>query len=146
MIPDIEDRMDLTIVLHALIVQGRRERSSSTGFHRWDCVGLTKLLKPRAKRQRQRIYGPEVQDVVLAVRHALFGACGELVQPVLALMADKLVDCRELGRPSPETMVLLAQVSLSTVKRMFEEDHERSYEKLKLHGSMTHQVNSSKLR
>jgi hypothetical protein len=34
-------------------------------------------------------------------------------------------------------MVLLGRVSLSTVKRMLEEDHDRSYEHLKLHGSMT---------
>jgi hypothetical protein len=94
--------------------------------------------KPPTKRQRLRVYGPEVQDVVLAVRRALFGACGELVQPVLVSMAEKLVACRELARPRPETTVLLARVSLSTVKRMFEEDHDRSYEKLKLHGGMTH--------
>jgi hypothetical protein len=37
--------------------------------------------KPPVKRLRKRIYGPEVRDLVLAVRRALFGACRELVQP-----------------------------------------------------------------
>jgi hypothetical protein len=98
---------------------------------------LTKL-KPKQKRLRQRIYGPEVQDVVIAVRHALSGACGELVQPDLITMTDKLVSCRELARPTADTMDKLDRISVSTVKRIFEEDHERSYEKLKLHGGMTH--------
>jgi len=94
-------------------------------------------LDPKTKRLRERIYGPEVGDIILAVRRSLFGACGELVQPQLTLMADKLVSCGELARPSPETMTLLGRVSLSTVKRIMQDDHDRNYEALKLHGGTT---------
>ena len=93
--------------------------------------------KPKTKHLRARIYGPEVTDVVLAVRRALSGACGELVQPDLLTMTSKLVAVRELARPTADTMRLLGQVSLSTVKRILKKDHDRSYEHLKLHGGMT---------
>jgi hypothetical protein len=114
-----------------------------TGYSRDYAAALLRthhnLTKPRTKtkRLRARVYGPEVRDVVLAIHRALFGSCGELVQPELILMTDKLVSCGELARPSPEAMTLLAQISLSTVKRIMQENHARSYEQLKLHGGMT---------
>jgi 5S rRNA maturation endonuclease (ribonuclease M5) len=74
---------------------------------------------------------------VLTVRQALFGACAELTQPVLVAMVTKLVDCHELPPPSRETMDKLERISLSTVKRIFQADDSRSYEKLKLHGGTT---------
>jgi len=119
------------------------EAAEFTGYNREYVAVLLRshhdLTKPRPKekRLRLRIYGPEVTDVVLAVRRALSGACGELVQPDLLTMTDKLVAVGELARPAAETMMLLSQVSLSTVKRMLKEDHDRSYEHLKLHGGMT---------
>lgn len=115
-----------------------------TGYSRDYAAALLRshynLAKPRPKEQRlrTRIYGPDVRDVVLAVRHALFGACGELVQPVLVSMTSKLVSCGELARPSSEAMDKLGRISLSTVKRVFADDHDRSYEKLKLYGGTTH--------
>jgi hypothetical protein len=53
-------------------------------------------------------------------------------------MVDKLVSCGELRRPSTDTLDKLSRISLSTVKRIIQDDHDRSYEKLKLHGSTTH--------
>ena len=119
------------------------EAASLTGYSRHYAAVLLRThhdltkASPKQKRLRTRKYGPGVTDVVLAVRRALSGACGELVQPDLLTMTDKLVAVGELARPSPETMVLLGHVSLSTVKRVFKEDHDRSYEHLKLHGGMT---------
>ena len=97
------------------------------------------VTKPhiKTKRLRRRIYGPDVWYVVLAVRKALFGACGELVWPSLITMANKLVGCGELARPSSDVMMLLGRISLSTVKRILHNDHDRNYEQLKLHGGMT---------
>jgi hypothetical protein len=117
---------------------------SLTGYDRHYAAALLRThynltkLKPKEQRLRTRIYGPDVRDVVLAVRHALFGACGELVQPVLVSMTSKLVSCGELARPSSEAMNKLGRISLSTVKRVFADDHDRSYEKLKLYGGTTH--------
>jgi hypothetical protein len=119
------------------------EVSALTGYSRDYVATLLRtrhnLVKTeqRDKHLRTRIYGSEVRDVVLGVRRSLFGACGELVQPQLVLMANKLVKCGELARPSHQTMALLGQVSLSTVKRIMQEDHDRSYEALKLHGGTT---------
>ena len=119
------------------------EAASLTGYSRHYAAVLLRThhdltkASPKQRRLRTRKYGPGVTDVVLAVRRALSGACGELVQPALLTMTDKLVAVGELARPSPETMVLLGHVSLSTVKRVFKEDHDRSYEHLKLHGGMT---------
>lgn len=119
------------------------ETTKLTGYNREYASALLRthydLTKPKAKqkRRKRRIYGPEVADVVLAVRRTLSGACGELVQPYLRVMTDKLVAVGELAKPSPETVALLGRISLSTVKRILEEDHDRSYEHLKLHGGMT---------
>jgi hypothetical protein len=116
---------------------------SLTGYSRHYAAVLLRThrdlikTKLKTKRLRERIYGPEVCDVVLAVRRSLFGSCGELVWPQLSLMTDKLVSCGELARPSSETMTLLGHVSLSTVKRIMQDNHDRSYEALKLHGGTT---------
>lgn len=113
-----------------------------TGYHRDYVAGLLRLrrnlLAPKwQRRKRKRVYGPAVRSVVLAVRQSLFGACAELTQPVLVLMTNKLVACGELEQPDEDTMDKLATISLSTVKRLFRADHDRSYEKLKLHGGTT---------
>jgi hypothetical protein len=88
-------------------------------------------------RKRKRIYDSDVRAVVLAVRKVQFGACAELVQPILVERVKQLVTFKELPQPSEDTMDKLARISVSTVKRMFQADHDRSYEKLKLHGGTT---------
>jgi len=93
--------------------------------------------KPAQRRAKSRFYGPEVRQVVLAVRKAQLGACAELTQPTLTTMTEKLVDCHELVQPDSDTMEKLGTISLSTVKRIFQTDYDRSYQKLKLHGGMT---------
>jgi 5S rRNA maturation endonuclease (ribonuclease M5) len=114
-----------------------------TGYHRDYIARLLRsthnLLAPKRQqvRARHRIYGPEVQSLVVTVRQALFGACAELTQPMLVAMVNKLVACGEIAAPSEEAMDKLGRVSISTVKRIFKADHNRSYEKLKLHGGTT---------
>ena len=97
------------------------------------------LTKPNLAKKRlaSRIYGPAVRSVVLAVRKAQSGACAELTQPLLIIMTNKLVGCGEMARPDSDIMEKLERISLSTVKRIFRTDHDRSYVKLKLHGGMT---------
>lgn len=115
-----------------------------TGYHRQYIAVLLRshhnLIKPKPliRRRRARIYDPEVRAIVLRVRRTLFGACAELIQPVLVSMVEKLVACKELAPPpSQDCMDKLARISVSTVKRIFQEDHDRTYEKLKLHGGTT---------
>lgn len=93
--------------------------------------------KPAQKRLKSRIYGLEVRRVVLIVRKNLLGACAELTHPQLLIMTNKLISCGELVQPNSDTMEKLGRISLTTVKRIFQMDHDRSYEKLKLHGGMT---------
>jgi hypothetical protein len=97
------------------------------------------LLKPKpaVKRKRQRIYGSAVRSVVLYIHKVQFGACAELVQPVLVERVGQLVSFGEMKQPDKDTMGKLARISVSTVKRIFMADHDRSYAKLKLHGGMT---------
>ena len=114
-----------------------------TGYNRHYAAHLLRshrnLLKSKTPglRKRKRVYGSEVQAVVLAVRKVQFGACAELVQPILVERVHQLVAYDELTAPGEDTMDKLARISISTVKRMFKADHDRSYEKLKLHGGMT---------
>lgn len=114
-----------------------------TGYHRDYVATLLRsrhnllYAKPQRVRTRTRIYGPEVRSLVLVVRQALFGACAELTQPVLVIMVNKLVACGELSAPSPEALGKLNRISVSTVKRIFKADHDRSYERLRLHGGTT---------
>ena len=94
-------------------------------------------IKTPGLRKRKRIYDSAVMAIVLTVRKVQFGACAELVQPILVERVEQLVMFGELDQPSTGTMAKLARISISTVKRMFRADHDRSYEKLKLHGGMT---------
>ena len=114
-----------------------------TGYNRHYAARLLRshhnLLKPKtpAPRKRKRVYDSAVMAVVLAVRKVQFGACAELVQPILVERTRQLVAFGELSQPSEDTMAKLARISVSTVKRMFQADHDRSYDKLKLHGGTT---------
>ncbi len=116
-----------------------------TGYHRqyiaWLLRSRRNLLAPKPqdirKQCRRRLYGAEVAAVVLAIRRVQFGACGELVQPILVERVIQLVTFGEMQQPSQEIMDKLARISVSTVKRMFKADHDRSYAKLKLHGGTT---------
>jgi hypothetical protein len=113
-----------------------------TGYNRQYVASLLRdhynLLKPKpVTKKRKRFYGSAVRSVVLAVRKVQFGACGELVQPILVERVNQLIAFGELKQPSEDTMSKLARISVSTVKRIFKTDHDRSYEKLKLHGGMT---------
>ena len=114
-----------------------------TGYNRQYTAYLLRshhnLLKPKAQalRKRKRMYGPEVRAAVLAVRRVQFGACAELVQPILVERVTQLVAFGEMQPPTQDVMDKLSRISVSTVKRMFQADHDRSYAKLKLHGGTT---------
>jgi hypothetical protein len=113
-----------------------------TGYNRHYTACLLRsggnLLKPSTAwpRKRKRKYDSAVTAVVLAVRRVQFGACGELVQSILVERVNQLVAFGELNQPGADIMDKLGSISVSTLKRMFRADHERSYEKLKLHGGM----------
>jgi len=65
-------------------------------------------------------------------------AFAELVQPILVEIAKQLIRWGEISpRPNDDVMDKLSRISVSTVKRIFKEDHARSYLKLKLHGGTT---------
>ncbi len=114
-----------------------------TGYNRHYAALLIRshhnLLKSKTPelRKRKRIYGSDVRDVVLAVRKVQFGACAELVQPILVERTEQLVNFGEMQPPTQDVMDKLVKISISTVKRMFIADHDRSYDRLKLHGGMT---------
>ena len=128
--------------------QGSRKQKSDllnvatvfTGYHRNSIARLLRgsrnLLadSPQLLRTRKRRYGSDVVSAVLTIQHALAGACGELVQPALVEMADKLEAFGHL-KLTDETKAKLATVSLSTVKRMLKTNKERSYTNLKLQGT-----------
>ena len=111
-----------------------------TGYHRKYIGQLLRnhhsLLKDKTNqpRKRARRYGADVVTAVLAIQHALAGACAELVQPGLVETATKLIHFGHLT-PSDDTLAKLATISLSTVKRMIKANHDRTYQKLKLQGT-----------
>ena len=114
-----------------------------TGYHRDYVASLLRshhnLLTPKTSglRKRKRIYGSEVRTVIRAIRKVQFGACAELVHPIMVERVMQLITFGELTQPSQDCLEKLGRISLSTVKRIFSEEHDRSYEKLKLHGGMT---------
>ena len=119
-----------------------------TGYHRKYLASLLRnhhsLLKDKTTpggtsmsqqpRKRARRYGRDVVTAVLAIQHALAGACAELVQPGLVEVATKLIAFGHLA-PTEDTMTKLGTISLSTVKRMIKANHDRTYQKLKLQGT-----------
>lgn len=111
-----------------------------TGYHRKSIARLLRssrnllAVKPQSLRTRVRRYGPDEVYAILKIQHALAGACGELVQPALVEMADKL-ETFEYLKLTEDTKAKLATISLSTVKRILRSNKERSYVKLKLQGT-----------
>ncbi len=95
------------------------EMEQVTGMHRKTLIRLLngQLSRKKRSRQRGRTYGVEVDDAIRVIARSMDYACGERLQPNLVWLADHLQAHRELVI-RPETRALLAQVSVSTLKRI----------------------------
>lgn len=68
-------------------------------------------------RERSRVYGGDVIQVVAVIADTLDWICPERLQPALREMADKLIRCGELSA-APEVLVKLDEISITTVGRI----------------------------
>ena len=95
------------------------EMQAVTELHRKSLIRLIKgelARKPRRK-QRGKTYATEVRTAVGAIAQSLDYPCAERLRPNLVWMAGQLERHGEL-QTSPEVMKKLAQISVSTVRRM----------------------------
>lgn len=94
------------------------EMQAITAMHR---KALTRLMngslarKSRVK-QRERTYGPEVDDALRVIAESLDWLCAERLTPNLVWMADHLATHGEM-ETTPELLEALGQISISTVER-----------------------------
>ena len=102
-------------------VQGQLldEMETVTGLHRKSLIrlmnsGLTR--RPR-RRQRGRIYGPEVDDALRVIAESLDYICSERLTPNLPWLAEHLAAHGELGISS-HLLEQLGRISVSTVGRI----------------------------
>ena len=95
------------------------EIESVTGLHRKSITRTIngQLSRKKRLRQRGREYGVEVDDSIRVIARSLDYPCAERLQPNLVWMANHLSMHAEL-QLAPETLALLAQVSVSTLKRI----------------------------
>jgi len=94
------------------------EMEAYTGLHRKSLIRRLKgnlTRKPRS-RERERSYGPEVDEVLLIIWEALDYVCPKRLQPNLVSTGELLATHGELHW-SPYLAGKLAAISLSTVRR-----------------------------
>ena len=105
------------------------EMEQVTGMHRKSLIrllGTADLLrKPRAK-ERDREYGPEVDDAVRVISESLDYICAERLKPALPEMASHLGKLGEM-HASPELIAQLKRVSIATVGRILRRVGQDSY-------------------
>jgi hypothetical protein len=105
------------------------EMEAVTGLHRKSLIRLMNgslERKPRRK-QRNRTYGPEVDDALRVISESLDYICADRLTPNLVWMATHLAAHGEMDT-SPRLLEQLERVSISTVKRRIErirQDHPR---------------------
>lgn len=75
------------------------------------------LKRKARRRQRGRIYGPEVDDALRVIDESFDYICAERLTPNLVWMAEHLAQHGEL-ETSRELLEKLGQISISTVKRI----------------------------
>jgi hypothetical protein len=95
------------------------EMEEVTNLHRKSIIrlmGETIERKPR-KKQRGKVYGPEVKAVVSVVAESLDWICAERIQPTLLRTAEQLARHGEV-RLNAELKDQLGRISISTVRRM----------------------------
>jgi hypothetical protein len=104
---------------------GRREKGqlldemeAVTGLNRKTLTRLMNgsLERKRRSREREKTYGPAVDEALRVIYESLDGICASRLTPNLAWMARHLHRHGEL-EATPELLEQLAQVSISTVER-----------------------------
>ncbi len=95
------------------------EMEQITGMHRKALIRVLTGRLSRKKRARERgpAYGAIVADAVRIIAYSLDYPCAERLKPVLGWMAKHLASHHEI-RLEPETLHLLEQISVSTLKRI----------------------------
>ena len=94
------------------------EMEAVTGLHR---KSLTRLLngnlaRKRRLKQREKSYGPEVDDALRVIAESLDHICAERLTPNLVWMAQHLAAHGEM-QVTPSLLEKLGQISISTVRR-----------------------------
>jgi hypothetical protein len=106
--------------------QNRKERSqlldemeAVTELHRKSVLRLIhgELARKPRRTQRGKVYGVQVKLAVQRIAESLDYPCAERLQPSLVWMANHLEKHGEL-KISPEVRRKLAQISVSTLRRM----------------------------
>jgi hypothetical protein len=95
------------------------EMETITGLHRKSLIRLMKgnlTRKPR-RRQRGRVYGPEVDDALRVIAESTDYICAERLTPNLTWLAGHLAAHGEL-RISAQLLEQLDRISVSTVERI----------------------------
>jgi len=129
----IEDRMSiderrkyLRKMQERYVLAARRERGQLldemevvTELHRKSLIRLMKsdLRRQPRRRQRGRIYGPDVDDAVRVIAESTDYICAERLTPNLPWLASHLEAHGEL-KTSPQLLEQLGQISDSTVERI----------------------------
>ena len=95
------------------------EMEAITGLHRKSLIRLINggLSRKSRRRERGKIYGPEVDDAVRVIARSLDYPCAERLQPNLVWMAKHLTKHGEMGIDA-QTLKKLERVSVSTLQRI----------------------------
>ena len=95
------------------------EMEQVTGMHRKSLIRRMNgsLTRKKRRRQRERTYGPEVDDALRVIAESLDYICAERLQPCLVKTAQHLARHGEL-EATPALLEQLGRVSVSTVRRI----------------------------
>jgi hypothetical protein len=110
------------------------EIEAVTELHRKSVLRLIngELARKLRRKQRGKVYGAQVKLALQRIAESLVYPCAERLQPNLVWMAHHLEKHGEL-KTSPEVRQKLAQISVSTLRRMFgpvsAETHRIAYQK-----------------
>jgi len=94
------------------------ELEAVTGLHRKSLIRLVNgnLARKRRLKQREKSYGPEVDDALRVIAESLDHICAERLTPNLVWMAQHLAAHGEM-EVTPQLLEKLEQTSISTVRR-----------------------------
>lgn len=95
------------------------EMENVTGLHRKYLIHMMQqdtLKRHPRSRERDKTYGPDVDEVLALVWEALDYICPQRIKPVLVFTAEQLAECGEL-RLGPQLKAQLATISASTIGR-----------------------------
>ena len=94
------------------------EMETVIGLHRKSLIRLMNgsLARKRRLKQREKSYGPEVDDALRVIAESLDHICAERLTPNLVWMAKHLAAHGEM-EVTPQLLEKLEQISISTVRR-----------------------------